>query len=307
MPRGLRVSLRRVRAAYKRSACAGVWPIDPESAAIPPGWPGWPDGKRFAFILTHDVEATTGLNQVPLLADMEEKLGFRSSFNFVPEGKYRLGDDLRLGLDRNGFEIGVHGLHHDGKLYSSHAEFSRRAARIVEYRQAWQAVGFRSPFMHHDLDWIHELGMEYDASTFDTDPFEPQPDGVGTIYPFWVANQQGGGYVELPYTLVQDYNCFVILRESTVDVWKQKLDWIAEQGGMALLNTHPDYMSFDGRPGPDQYPAEFYREFLAYARDRYEGDYWHALPRDVARFYRASRETAPTAKPRVRTASVSTR
>jgi hypothetical protein len=26
-------------------------------------------------------------------------------------------------------------------------------------------------------------------STFDTDPFEPQPDGMGTIFPFWVPNQ----------------------------------------------------------------------------------------------------------------------
>jgi hypothetical protein len=43
--------------------------------------------------------------------------------------------------------------------------------------------------MYHDLELLHHLDIEYDASTFDTDPFEPQPDGMGTIFPFWVPNQ----------------------------------------------------------------------------------------------------------------------
>ena len=33
------------------------------------------------------------------------------------------------------------------------------------------------------------LNIAYDASTFDTDPFEPQPDGVNTIFPFWVPRR----------------------------------------------------------------------------------------------------------------------
>jgi hypothetical protein len=51
----------------------------------------------------------------------------------------------------------------------------------------------------------------------------------------------------LPYTLVQDFNLFKILREPNIDIWKRKLDWIAERGGMALINTHPDYMGFEGK------------------------------------------------------------
>src|ERR1700746_3430317 len=50
--------------------------------------------------------------------------------------------------------------------------------------------------MFHKLDWLHDLDIEYDASTFDTDPFEPQPDGHGTIFPFWVPKGDDGGYVE---------------------------------------------------------------------------------------------------------------
>jgi hypothetical protein len=90
-----------------------------------------------------------------------------------------------------------------------------------------------------------------DASTFDTDPFEPQPEGMGTIFPFWVHDgSKTKGFVEIPYTLPQDFTLFVLMREKNIDIWKKKLDWIVEKGGMALLITHPDYMIFGGkRPG----------------------------------------------------------
>ena len=55
----------------------------------------------------------------------------------------------------------------------------------------WGASGFRSAFMLRELDWLHELRIKYDASTFDTDPFEPQPEGCQTIFPFWVPHRNG--------------------------------------------------------------------------------------------------------------------
>jgi hypothetical protein len=42
-------------------------------------------------------------------------------------------------------------------------------------------------------------------------------------------------YVELPYTLPQDSTLFLVLRELNNDIWKHKLDWIAMNGGMALV------------------------------------------------------------------------
>ena len=290
IPWVLRTGLRRARARYKRFSCAGTWPIDEKAGAIPPGWPGWPQNKRFAVVLTHDVEGSKGFERIGRLADLESGLGFRSSFNLVPEGEYRVSEATRLELGRQGFEVGIHGLRHDGKLYWSHAAFSSQAEQIRQYRDQWGASGFRSPFMHHNLEWIHELGMEYDASTFDTDPFEPQPDGVGTIFPFWVSDSNGSGYVELPYTLAQDYNLFVVLQERSTDVWMKKLDWIAARGGMVLMNTHPDYMCFGGDKQRDEYPASWYSELLTHLTDRYAGQFWHALPRDVACFYRTLRE-----------------
>jgi glycosyltransferase involved in cell wall biosynthesis len=289
IPWRVRLALRRKRAQRRRVAHSDVWPIDERAGVPPPNWPGWPDGKQFALVLTHDVEGTRGLGRIQQLTNLESKLGFRSSFNLVPEQEYRVPHSLTSALEEEGFEVGVHGLEHDGKLYSSKPNFKGKSARIRQYLREWNACGFRSPLMQHRLGWLHELGAEYDASTFDTDPFEPEPDGIGTVFPFWVpGREEGAGYVELPYTLVQDFTLFVVLGERNIDIWKRKLDWVAARGGMALLNTHPDYMCFEGEQGRDEFPVSLYEEFLQYAREKYEGAFWPALPRDVARYYRAS-------------------
>ena len=288
VPLTVRLGTRRLWANSKRKTHVGVWPIDEKGGATPPGWPGWPGGKRFALVLTHDVEGVRGLGRVERLMKLELTHGVRSVFNLVPEGEYRVPEALRHTLERAGFEIGVHGLEHDGKLYSSKARFARKAARIKEYLRQWDACGFRSPLMQHRLAWLHQLGIEYDCSTFDTDPFEPEPDGVGTVFPFWVPGLNGSGYVELPYSLPQDFTLFVVLREPNIDIWKRKLDWVAAHGGMALLTTHPDYMSFEGKPARDEYPVSHYEEFLRYAREKYDGQFWAATPREVSRFYCAA-------------------
>ncbi len=288
IPRRLQIELRRMWVWKGLAGCADIWPIDVRSACPPHDWSGWPEGKRFALVLTHDVERAEGQEKCGNLSALEERLGFRSSYNFVAE-EYAVSPELRRRLRDRGFEVGLHGLSHDGSLYRSRKKFLEQAARINVYLKDWQAVGFRSPSMHHNLEWIHELHIEYDASTFDTDPFEPQPDGTKTIFPFQVSrNGSGRGYVELPYTLPQDFTLFIILREQSIDIWKKKIDWIARHGGMALVNTHPDYMNFKGsRPGIEEYPAHHYEEMLTYIKTRYAGQYWHPLPKEMARFWSA--------------------
>jgi hypothetical protein len=280
----------------------------PGSERPPEGWPGWPDGKKFALILTHDVEGREGLKNCRDLMRLEMELGFRSSFNFVPEGDYKVPADLREELVTNGFEVGIHDLKHDGRLFESRREFSQRATRINRYLVEWQAVGFRAAFMLHKLDWLHELNIEYDMSTFDTDPFEPQPEGHHTIFPFWVpapgtqksdpsseasaihdsrfaVHDSPQGYVELPYTLPQDFTLFLLLREQTIDIWLRKLNWIARHDGMALVDVHPDYLCFDNAPpGPREYPVTHYKSFLGYLSRQYDGAFWNTTPRKVAQF-----------------------
>jgi len=122
---------------------------------------------------------------------------------------------------------------------------------------------------------------------------------VTTIFPFWVpGNTRRGGYVEMPYTLSQDSTLFVILRHNNIDLWKRKLDWVADHGGMALVNVHPDYMRFgQSRPKLGEYPAALYEQLLDYVDDVYRGEFWHALPRDVARYVKPCLATPCTRLP----------
>jgi hypothetical protein len=304
LPWRIRMGLRRLMARRARQTAQARWPIDQTAAQSPTGWPGWPEGKRFAFVLTHDVESAAGHDKCWRLADLEAEMGFRSSYNFVPEGHYAVRSDLRGRLVQSGFEVGIHDLHHDGKLFRSEKQFSRDAGRINHYVREWKAAGFRAGFMLRNLDWYHQLDIAYDASTFDTDPFEPQPQGARTIFPFWVPapleRPESSGYVELPYTLPQDSTLFLLLREKSPEIWMRKLDWVAQHGGMVLVNVHPDYVRFgiEGSPA-GTYPVSFYRELLHYVSTRYAGQYWQALPRQVAHFakamLRATNHDAPVA------------
>jgi hypothetical protein len=286
IPRKLQLSFRRKRGRHLLSASHHSWPIDPESAVEPNGWPGWPEDKQFALVLTHDVEQAKGIGRVRRIVEIEQELGFRSSFNFVGND-YPIPEKLMADLTRQGFEVGVHGLHHDGMMFATKRIFRRYAKGINECLKQWNAIGFRAPSMHQNLEWIHNLNIRYDSSTFDTDPFEPQPDAISTIFPVWVVNREKNkAYVELPCTLTQDFTLYVVLGFKNIEIWAKKLDWIAEHGGMALLIAHPDYMSWNGsQPGEEEYPSDYYRAFLDYVRNKYHGRYWNALPREVADYY----------------------
>ena len=353
------MSLRGFFAKRRREHCTDIWPIAEFAATPPANWSGWPNGKDFCFCLSHDAESKRGLDRVKQLAELEMEYGFRSSFNFIPEGEYSVPEELRSWLIENGFEVGVHDLHHNGKLYQSKETFTQSARKINQYAKEWGAVGFRSGFMLRNLDWIHQLDIEYDASTFDTDPFEPQPDAAHTIFPFWVSRKSEGltnlesqidrkvgqvrprtaaedknpniisdhhsnstvpkssnlhpspftlhpsnvaseaGYVELPYTLPQDSTLFLLFKEKTNEIWKRKLDWIARQKGMAFLNLHPDYIALGSEaPSTTEFHPDHYRDFLEYVRSKYEGRYWHALPKEVARHSRPLQPAKQTRVPK---------
>ena len=284
IPRRLQICMRRALVSWQLSAHRDVWPIDPRSVTAPEGWTGWPDGKRFALVLTHDVDTRRGYSKTALLSEVEERIGFRSSFNFVAED-YRIAPGLMDSLTARGFEIGQHGIRHKDP-FQSKRYFRKQAVKINHYLKEWNAVGFRGPSMYRNLDWVHDLNIEYDTSTFDTDPFEPQPGGMGTIFPFWVrGNGRRRGYVELPYTMPQDFLLFIIMSEKNDGIWRKKLDWIAAHGGTALFITHPDYMNFDTRPDHEEYPARYYVDFLKRIKSEYGGQYWHVLPRDLARWW----------------------
>lgn len=231
----------------------------------------WPNGHRFAFVLTHDVETEVGLANIRTLADLDESLGFRSSFNFAPE-KYNLDEKMIQDLLDRGFEVGVHGLKHDGKLFLSENTFNSRTIRINSYLEKYGSVGFRSPLTHRNPKWMQKLNIEYDLSFFDTDPFEPMPGGCMSIWPYTI-----GRFIELPYTLVQDSALLNVLGETTPRIWLEKLDFIEQHYGMALVNVHPDYLI-------NSNSLEIYQSLLENIRNR--ENYWNALAKETAAWWR---------------------
>ena len=98
-----------------------------------------------------------------------------------------------------------------------------------------------------------------------------------SIWPFLC-----GRFVELPYTLVQDHTLMVILGERTPRLWLQKVDFLAEWGGMVLVNVHPDYLR---NPAHLAVYEAFLREMAARMPDTATPG-WHALPREIARWWR---------------------
>ena len=231
----------------------------------------WPRGFEWALVLTHDVETEIGCGNVSPVAELEASLGYCSSFNFVPR-RYRVDDELVSSLLRDGFEIGVHGLHHDGRDFESLATLTQRMPEMRRYGDRWHATGFRSPATHRNWEWMPALDFDYDTSYPDTDPLEPYPGGCCSTLPFF-----NGHLVELPITLSQDHTLFRILSHTDEAAWVEKISHLQTVGGMALLLTHPDYLV-------DERLLSAYTRLLGRYRD--DRTVWRALPNDVNLWWR---------------------
>jgi peptidoglycan/xylan/chitin deacetylase (PgdA/CDA1 family) len=288
MPRAVQIALRRVYARRQAQAAFPRWPIEPilvdranaeMKARIAESGAGrvplvnfWPGRMRAAVTLTHDVEGTSGVANIPLVRALERRYGVVSSWNFVAE-RYPLDRRVFDELKAEGCEIGLHGLRHDGRKFSSRKIFEERLPRMNGYLRDWGAVGFRSPATHRNPDWMPEIAAAYDSSFPDTDPFEPQPGGCCSIFPFFL-----GDLVELPITLVQDHTLIEILREPDIRLWREKAGWIIENHGLVNLVVHPDYMTTDRN-------LRYYEDFLEFIT-AWRRELWFALPRDVAQWWR---------------------
>jgi hypothetical protein len=286
LPRSTQIWLRRHYARIQMRTPFPRWPIETalhdffelfasilaDVAGEPlPQIAPWPDDHTWALALSHDVETDVGLAALDPVLDLERGLGLRSSWNFVPR-RYEVDADRIRALVANGFEVGVHGLHHDGRDLESLARVQERLPGIREAAERWDAVGFRSPATRRRWELMPLLGFDYDASYPDTDPFEPQDSGCCTWLPFF--NEQ---MVELPLTMPQDHTLFVILRQRDESTWVEKADFLRDRGGLAMIDTHPDYLIDDCIMGA-------YRRLL----ERYATDptAWKALPRDVSAWWR---------------------
>jgi peptidoglycan/xylan/chitin deacetylase (PgdA/CDA1 family) len=295
LPRQLQLAVRRAYARRQAGREFPAWPLEPilverreaelrELVRANGGEPlqvpnPWPDHKRFASVLTHDVEGPLGIANIERVLEVEARHGVVSSWTFVAEW-YDIPDGTFDLIRSSGCEVGLHGIKHDGRLFQSRARFEADLPKIRDYAEAWQVDGFRSPATGRNAEWMHELPVAYDSSFPDSDPFEPQPGGCCSILPF-----EFGDVIELPITLLQDHTLFAILGERTPRLWLDKAAWIECHQGLVNVITHPDYLA-------DPKLLALYDHYLHHMRRR--EDCWHALPREVASWWRG-RESDPRA------------
>jgi len=235
----------------------------------------WPEGYEGCVILTHDVETARGLGFCAKLMDLDDSFGIKSSFQIIPEGRYKISD-ANLGRFRDrGFEINVHDLNHDGKLFTDRKRFVLRAERINEYARKYNALGFRSGTSYRNPDWYDVFSFPYDMSVPNVAHLEPQRGGCCTVFPYFIGN-----LLELPLTTTQDYSLFQILGDYSIELWKQQLAMILKRYGLASFLIHPDYIIEER--ARNTYLALL--EHLSYLWS--EENIWIALPRDVSTWWR---------------------
>jgi hypothetical protein len=291
MPTPLRRALQRTYFRNWKSRPFPRWPVDctverilerllllslrsQGIARLPFVW-FWPDGAPSCAIVTHDVETSVGRDRCSWLMDLDDSYGIKTSFQIVPEERYSVSPAFLDGIKRRGFEINVHDLNHDGRLFNDREEFQRRARRINQYALEFGARGFRSGAMYRHPDWYEALKISYDMSIPNAGHLEIQRGGCCTVMPYFI-----GDIVELPLTTTQDYSLFHILQDFSNDVWKTQMESIMGRHGLVSFIVHPDYLNVE----PER---EVYRNLLDHLSSlREAGRCWIALPGEVERWWR---------------------
>lgn len=289
LPVPVRKHLQRARLAGWESIAFPRWPVDftvdtlaqAVSAAVlkhrglrqmPFVW-FWPEGAQGCVMMTHDVESRAGRAFCDELMKIDDSFQIESSFQLVPESDSSEG--LWNAIRSRGFEVNLHDLNHDGRLFESKREFLRRAAQINRHARTFQCRGFRSGGMYREQTWYDAFEFDYDMSVPSAAHLEPQRGGCCTTMPYFI-----GDILELPLTTTQDYSLFHILGSYSTSLWKDEVESILAHNGLVSFITHPDYLI-------ERRARETYVDLLRYLNEvRAERNVWFAPPADVNRWWR---------------------
>ncbi|KPJ60277.1 MAG: hypothetical protein AMS15_06490 [Planctomycetes bacterium DG_23] len=293
VPGETRVCIHKAMVAWKRSFHRGFdfpqWPIDKSVETL--RWlalkieatrgeerfefrPFWPHNKKFAFVLSHDVDTDEGLRETERFQQINEKYGMRPVW-FVPAALIPQAGRLLTELVERGGEIGLHGSSHDGKLAFLHEQGMRkRFQACLDIMHRFEMKGFRSPLLFRTPRLFEVLVhfFDYDSSVPDTELFT----GCASVFPFF-----RGSLLELPITLPMDATLISMGKkpEETLEIWRKKTRWIEEVGGLALLVTHTE-SHYSANPEM----LSVYEQFLSEMTEKDAG--WFALPKEVAAWWR---------------------
>src|SRR5215472_2655409 len=236
----------------------------------------WPGSARSCVTMTHDVETKAGRDFCANLMDMDDSFGIKASFQIIPEQRYAVPSELIKMIRDRGFDVGIHDLNHDGRLFHNKQEFLRRAAIINRYAHEYAAKGFRSGVLYRKPDWYNSFDFSFDMSIPNVAHLDPQRGGCCTMMPYFIGN-----ILELPVTTTQDYTLVHVMNERSIDLWKNQIDLILEKNGLASFIVHPDYVI-------EQETEFVYETLLSYLRDlRADNHLWFALPREIDNWWRS--------------------
>lgn len=288
---GVRKHLQKVRLSGWDKISFPRWPVDRSvdalmgsaltlalkaqpGSAIPFIW-FWPEGAPAAAMMTHDVEGDAGIDFCDGLMDLDDSFEIKSAFQLIPEGREAQWRRTAARLRGRGFEVNLHDLNHDGRLFADKEAFLHHARRINDYAREFGCEGFRSGAMYREQSWYEAFEFSYDMSVPNAAHLEPQRGGCCTVMPYLV-----GKILELPLTTAQDYSLFHILEDYSTTLWKEQIRLIRSHHGLISVIAHPDYLV--GRRERDVY-AELLRH-LAELRER--DGLWVALPGAINRWWR---------------------
>jgi hypothetical protein len=210
------------------------------------------NGRRSAFLLTHDVDSAAELALIEPIRKIERDRSLVSSWGFVPRVSWP-DETVARRLVEERCEVYWHDIAHDGRLPYMDRDSMRRAFDDVTTRSPWAAElmrAFRAGQALASVDLIDVLAERFsiDMSIPDTELGGPygRTAGCGTVFPFMLR-----GVLEIPMTLAQD----VFLRQvqglspdAVLAAWLAKLAYIKSVGGVAVLNVHPVWIG-DRDPG----------------------------------------------------------
>lgn len=249
----------------------------------------WPDNKRFAVCLTHDVDRIKKTYQYitkskngnirrirqlftfgnpywgfPKIMDLEDKFDVRSTFFFLQEskkinllrpkdwalsvGKYRFDNkkvyEIIQILDRNGWEIGLHGSYESYKCEDLLREEKKELQQVL----GAEVIGIRQHYLQMEVPqtWKihHEVGFLYDASFGFRDRIGFRDERYLPFYPL------DNSLLEIPLALMD--GALFSNYGSEDAVWRECLDLIKtaeRQRGLLTVLWHQRVFNEDEFPG----------------------------------------------------------
>lgn len=235
----------------------------------------WPEGASSCALMTHDVESASGLEQCRTLMDANDSFAIKAAFQVIPEERYHVTPAFLESIRERGFEVVVHDLNHDGRLFHDRKQFLDRAAKINAYGKEFGAKGFRAGVLYRNQEWFDALDFEYDMSVPNVAHLDPQRGGCCTVMPYFV-----GHVLELPVTMTQDYTLFHILNDYSTKLWEQQAELIMEKHGLINVIIHPDYITGSRE-------RAVYEALLGHLADlREKKNVWITTPGEVNRWWR---------------------